>query len=137
MTVEEFKNKHPRSEHEEQSAFFDAIKDMQGAYPHWGLIHAIPNGAKLPWTRNKQGKRYSRQAVILKAEGLRNGVCDVFCPFARGEYHGLYLEFKKKGNKPSPDQKVFIQGVLDQGYACAVVFSSHEALSELRKYEEL
>jgi len=58
-------------------------------------------------------------------EGLRAGVADLMLPVPRGEFHGLFLELKRKPNVVSDEQKEFLAFVKAQDY-CAVVGWSFE-----------
>ena len=74
------------TEHSQQTALFMWACSPDNPYVEllkW--MHAIPNG----------GKRSQATAAILKAEGVKRGIGDVFLPLARGDYHGLYLEMKR------------------------------------------
>lgn len=104
------------SEHDEQVALFEWAQMMAGEYPELNLLHAIPNGAKLPWTKSRDGKRYSPEAIRLKREGLKPGVPDMCLPVARGGYHGLYIELKFGNNKLSPDQTWWLKVLTWEGY---------------------
>jgi len=75
-------------------------------YP-WILIFAIPNG----------GLRNPAEAARLKKEGVLAGVADLFIAEPRGNYHGLFLEMKKKkGSYLSVKQKDFRSQVEKRGY---------------------
>lgn len=85
----------------EQQRLFAWIEATARLYPegsderetlHW--IHSIPNGAHLS----------KSQAVKLVAEGLTSGILDVSIDEPRGEWHGLRIEMKRKGKKPSDNQ---------------------------------
>lgn len=71
------------------------------------LAFHVPNEAK----RSVAG--YRAQA----AKGTRKGVSDLFVPVARNGQHGLWLELKAKGKRPTPEQKRFLQDMAAQGYA--------------------
>lgn len=84
-------------------------------------IHCIPNGF------------YRSPAMQMKAkrEGIVSGVLDVFVPSPSGEYHGLYIEFKKpKTGRLSPDQREFKVHVESEGYK-AVVYDDWKAAARL------
>ena len=49
-----------------------------------------------------------RTAANLKKEGVKRGVPDICLPVSRGKYHGLYIEMKAGKNKPSKEQKEWI-----------------------------
>lgn len=69
------------TEHTEQKALFVLARMYIPRIPELELLHAIPNGAKLPYTFNAKGKRVSKQARILLDEGLKSGV-----PFGENAY---------------------------------------------------
>jgi hypothetical protein len=100
-----------RTEHEEQTLLFkwrDETMLMQSDVRlrlalRW--THAIPNGYHKSINMRMKAKR----------EGVTAGILDVFVPspeFGRrigAEYHGLYIEMKRTGNKPSDLQKEFME----------------------------
>ena len=98
------------SEHDEQVALFNWAMRQECIYPELELFHAIPNG----------GHRHKATAAKLKAEGVKAGVPDTFLPVARRGFHGLYIEMKFGGNKPTDSQRYWIDNLTDEGY-CAVV----------------
>lgn len=124
------------SEHAEQVEVYNFCKWMEttGKCAELGLLYAIPNGAKLPYMRNKKGMRYSPQALRLKAEGMQSGVPDLHLPVARKGYHGYYLEMKIKGNKPRPEQIKWHKMLREQGYLVDVPYSAEEAIRLLLGY---
>ena len=69
------------AEHDLQKAFFANNATQQLGDPFLYLMHAIPNG----------GTRDKITAGMLKAEGVKSGIPDVFWPVPRGKYHGLYI----------------------------------------------
>lgn len=113
---------HPESD--EQISLFDWAKVMQSQYPELSLLHAIGNG----------GKRNLREAARMKREGVKAGVSDIFMPVARGGYHGLYIEMKVKGNKPSEKQAWWIEETTKQGYCSKVCYGWVEAKGVIEKY---
>lgn len=112
------------SEHEIQAAFMKWCQAMQASYPELAWFHSVPNGSKLPFTTDDQGRRRCRQAAILKAEGLTPGVLDTHLPVARGGYHSLYIEFKSEDGVLSEDQIRFIDFARGEGNCC-IVSRSH------------
>jgi hypothetical protein len=124
------------SEHDEQVALFQWAEMSLGVYPELGLLYAVPNGAKLPWRKNNQGKRYSPEAQRLKAEGLKSGVPDICLPVPVGKYHGFYLELKHGDNKPSPEQLSWISALTARGYCVVVAVGWEAAIEHLKNYLE-
>lgn len=122
------------TEHGEASALFDYVQRIENQYPELRLFHAIPNGAKLGWGRDRDGNRYSREGVKLKAEGLRPGVPDYFLPAIRLPYYGLYIELKVGRNVPSSDQIFFLLLARNAGYRATCCWGFDAARSVLDRY---
>lgn len=119
------------SEHDEQVQVINWCFDNTRDYPELDLIFAIPNGAMLGG-----GRIGAIRANALKAEGMRPGVCDLFLPFPRGVWHGMFIEMKTEIGKLSENQKEFIARVEEQGYYTAVCYGAREAIEQLKLYLE-
>lgn len=98
--------------------WWDVIHREFGVAEH--MLFAIPNG----------GRRDIIGAAILKKEGQRNGVCDLFLAVPRGKYHGLFVELKTAIGVASEAQTIFICDATKQGYA-AYVSRSYDAAVKL------
>jgi hypothetical protein len=85
---------------------------------------AIPNG----------GLRNIKVASKLKQEGVKAGVADLFVALSNGKYHGLFIEVKVGKNRQQPNQKIFEQKVLENGYQYKVVRSIDEMVAVIREY---
>jgi hypothetical protein len=70
------------------------------------FLCAIPNG----------GNRSPITGAILKAEGVRAGVADLFLMEASGEFHGLWIEVKLPKGRQSDKQKEFEKIATERGY---------------------
>lgn len=121
----------PKSEHQEQVAFFHAAKKLFRSNGNDDylvpLLFAIPNG----------GRRDARTAASLKMEGVRAGVPDIFFALPNQCNHGLFLEMKKtSGGRVSPEQKEQLMALEDAGYCCKVVKGCDEAMKILKDYLE-
>ena len=113
------------TEHQEQCALFEWAAWRESRWPELRLLHAIPNG----------GKRDIRTAAMLKAEGVKPGVPDIFLPVPRGGKHGLYIELKRrKGGTVSEAQQAWIRALCGQGYACTVCHGWDAARDEIMGY---
>lgn len=120
-------------EHGEQAALIvwaDTMARRPG-YECLSWLFAIPNG----------GERSRAVAGRMKAEGVRSGVFDLCLPVARGGYHGLFLEMKKrKGHNGSAagvvsdNQKDFKSFVYNQGYAAVVCWGWDQARAAIELY---
>lgn len=111
------------SEHLEQ---VQLVAMVEAAYPREAaMLFAIPNG----------GDRNVLVAVKLKKEGVRRGVPDMFLALARGGWHGLFIEMKRRrGGVVSPEQAAYIEALRAQGYRAEVCKGCDEALEVLRDY---
>ena len=113
-------------EHQIQSSFITWAQTqvMTGKYPELALVFAIPNG--MPVSKRTRGR--------FVAEGLMQGVSDLFLPVARGGFHGMFIELKKQNGRVSPEQKAFIAAVQQQGYYAKVVYGLDEIISTVLEY---
>lgn len=125
------------TEHDEQVALLDWANANLRTYPELRWLFAIPNGGKLPYYYDRNGKLTSKQRIALVREGLRAGVADLMLPVPRGVYHGLFLEMKRKPNKVSDDQEEFLAFVKAQGYYAVVGWSFEEGRDWILHYLNL
>lgn len=114
------------SEHAHQCALFcwAALPEQRERWPELELMFAIPNG----------GERNFKVASQLKAEGVKAGVLDIFLPVARSGAHGLFIEMKKRPNKPTAEQLMFAQKVHVQLYKVALCYTWLEAVTAIETY---
>lgn len=97
-------------------------------YPwlHW--LYAVPNG----------GFRHKAVAGKMKAQGVRAGVLDFNLDVARGPYHGLRIELKRRvGGTISLAQKAWIVELTHQGYLAIVCRGWEQARDRLVDYLSL
>ena len=93
-------------------------------------LFAVPNG----------GARHIAVAAKLKAEGVRAGVPDLLLAVTVGnepfriECPGLFIEMKKKPNKPSKEQVAVIDYLRGGGYDVCVCYSADEAITAIEAY---
>ena len=115
-------------ESEEQQALFQWAKYAEGKYPELKLLYHIPNG----------GLRNKAVAVRLTAEGVRRGVPDMCLPVARGKYHGLYVELKRRvGGVVSKEQKQWCGALIKQGYCAVTCYGCEDAIKVIEAYLQL
>jgi len=106
------------TEHQEQKLF---VKWFELQYPKV-KIFAIPNG----------GNRNVVTATMLKAEGVRKGVPDLFIPAWQ-----MWIEMKRvKGGKLSPEQKVWIDYLNECDYLAVVANGFEEAKRIILDYDK-
>lgn len=118
------------TESQSQKAVVEWARWNVGRLPQLALLHSVPNGAFLGRDRRQAAAHMAR----LKAEGLREGVPDLFLPAARAQFHGLYIEMKRRGERLSGKQSEFIQAVQAEGYCGRVCFDAEQAIAALEDY---
>ena len=69
-----------------------------------------------------------------KLLGVKSGVPDVVILEPKGEWCGLFIELKVGYNKPSENQKVFLERLKMNGYKTLVSWSLDEVIEEIDKY---
>lgn len=108
----------------EQTALFRWAGLMSGQFPEIEMLYHIPNG----------GSRNKIEAAHLKQQGVKAGVPDLCLPVSRGEYHGLYIELKYGKNKPTENQKRWINLLRSQNYKAEVAYGWEEASKIILEY---
>lgn len=94
-------------------------------YRELAYFYAVPNG----------GFRHKAVAGKMKAQGVRAGVLDFNLDVARGPYHGLRIELKRRvGGTVSLAQKAWIAELTHQGYLVVVCRGWEEARDRLVDY---
>ncbi len=110
------------SEHDQQVAVVDWC-DLNGI-----PVFAIPNG----------GMRCKRTAAMLKAEGVKAGVPDLFIPLPKGGYAGLFVEMKDiNGRKPRESQMQWLDLLNANGYAAYWAKGAEAAIRLIESYASL
>jgi hypothetical protein len=85
-----------------------------------------------------EGRRSVQHTMALKRQGMKPGVPDILFPVARGGYHGLWIEMKRKdGGRLSPEQRWWQKALLEEGYAVAVCKGFDEARETIDWYLRL
>ena len=113
------------SEEEEQAAVMEWAVLMRNQYPELDLLYHCPNGAE----------RHPAVAAKLKKIGVKAGVPDLFLPVARGGWHGLFIEMKKRnGGRVRPEQREWIEALTAQMYRAIVCHGCDEACDAIFKY---
>lgn len=128
----------PRAtEHQEQAAVIAWWAHACKGYglPEFALM-AIPNAAK----------RSYALAARMRKEGLRAGIPDLFLaarpkkywgsggPADYDYFPGLWIEMKRKPNKPDANQQAVLLYLRQRGYHCVVAWSAEEAIRAVKAY---
>lgn len=112
-------------EAEEQRQLFKWAKLQSGRYPELRYMYHVPNG----------GHRKTREAALLKAEGVKSGVPDIVLPMPRKPFHGLYIELKRQvSGTVSEEQQKYLSFLNFVGYKAVVCRGWKEASETIMKY---
>lgn len=115
------------TESEEQQALFEWAERLYGRYPELVLLYHIPN----------EGKRSKATGARLLKEGMKPGVPDIHLPVARGGFHSLYIELKRrKGSTTSQAQKTWMQLLGKYGNKAVRCYGWEEAAKVIVEYLE-
>ena len=106
---------------------------IQQTYMQWLRVQ-YPWARKVTFSIPNGGKRSYSYAARLKREGLTKGALDLIMCVARHGYHGLAIEFKRKGGKPTEEQKEMIKALQGQSYKTVVWDNLQVAMEETREY---
>ena len=114
-----------KSEHQIQCEWFNWLHYLSDLPEDiTDLVYAVPNG----------GWRKPKEAIRLKASGVKPGIPDVNIDIPSPEYHGMRIEFKKPGGLLSQHQVRKIKLLREAGYYVVVCDSVDGAIEALRSY---
>lgn len=88
------------------------------------LLYHIPN----------EGTGSAARGRIQKKQGLRAGAPDLCLAVARGGYHGLYIEMKRKNGCTSLEQRIFQEDLTAQGYKAVTCWQAQQAQDAITAY---
>ena len=112
-------------EWQHQAKIFEWAERFQAEFPEIALLNGSLNGVRLS----------IGQAVKAKRTGLKKGFPDIFLPVSRNEYHGLFIELKRKhSGVVSADQKTWLTALNKQGYLAIVCKGSDATIELIQKY---
>ena len=113
-----------RDEHAEQVALMRWVALQARRWPAIDLLFAIPNG----------GRRDPVTGARLKAEGVKAGVPDLCLPWPAVGWHGLFIELKAPGGRPTAAQMRWIERLRTAGYRAEVCYGWEEAAEVISEY---
>jgi len=119
------------SEHTEQAEVVSWARDNEFICPELSMLFSTLNGIPLLGINGRM-----RATIInrMKAEGMKNGVPDLLFFVARDGYHGLVIEMKVKGNKPSDKQVDWLEKMTEQGYLAVACWGAEDAIKTISEY---
>lgn len=114
-------------EAQEQRDFFHLVRSLEPIYPELKMVKSDQAGMRT----------HPAQANKAKAAGMRPGYPDIEVPCQRRGYVGLHIEMKAGKNKPTKDQKWWLEKLAEEGRKTAVCYSAREAWEWLSWYLEI
>ncbi|KAA6331775.1 hypothetical protein EZS27_019656 [termite gut metagenome] len=94
-------------------------------FPNIGcLLFSVPNG----------GARNTREAGIMKAEGVTAGVSDLILLYPSREFHSLCIELKTEKGRQSPAQEEWQIHAAKHGNKYVICRSFDDFCQEIRQY---
>ena len=113
------------TEAQEQRDLFRWAAYQRGKWPELQLMFHVPN----------EGKRSTITGARMRDEGMKRGVPDIFIPVPRGQYHGMFVEMKRRaGGRMSAEQERWLADLSRQGYYCAVCRGWEIAADKITAY---
>lgn len=109
----------------------DGQVDSVGAW-----LHAVPNGEIFNSGRFTVEQRAARWRRLVKL-GVRPGIPDLYFDLPRGPYHGWRCEMKRRGERPSQEQRGRLLVLQAAGYAAHWFDSADKAIASLQAYVAL
>lgn len=109
---------------------------LQSEFMRW-LGYQHPKVFEVTFSIPNEGRRSWNLGSKLKRSGLKKGVPDIFIAYPSGSFHGLFIEFKSKGKKPSDAQDNMLSLLSEQKYQTFVVVADlDKAIDSVNEYLE-
>jgi hypothetical protein len=114
------------TEAQEQEAVMTWARCTVGRLPSLCWLFHVPNG----------GARDGATAAAMQRQGVQRGVPDLCLPVPVGDYHGLWIELKRRdhSNHASPEQVRWLEHLRASRYMAVVCYGADEAIATLEAY---
>lgn len=90
--------------------------------------------ANLLYKNHNEGRKNLIAASLDKAMGLTSGIPDLFLAIPNNSFHGLYLELKVPGQKPTKVQTERITQLQEQGYQVEIITTLDQFQNVIQLY---
>ena len=108
-------------------------EDIQGVFMQYAKMY-LRGDSDLVFSIPNEAKRSFAVVAHMKKLGLTKGVPDVMVAIPRGQYHGLFIEFKSAKGRVRPEQTAFHEKLRSQGYCVEVCRDPTEAINIFTQY---
>jgi len=112
------------TEAQDMEAIFAWRDVVVGTYPELALLYHIPNEGRRGWKAQRAVKR----------GGVLKGIPDICLPVARCGFIGLYIEQKREGEKPTPEQLRIARKLRDQNHAVYLSYTAGDTQQIILNY---
>lgn len=115
------------SEYDEQKI---VIRWWRDTYPQYAMsvrlsMNGLPKGS---------GRAAAIRINMMRTQGMTDAESDLFFAVPRGTYHGLFIEMKDFGKKPTFEQVGYLEHQRSMGYAAEWCEGSEEAIRVISEY---
>lgn len=110
-------------------------EDIQGVFMQYAKMY-LRGDSDLVFSIPNEAKRSFAVVAHMKKLGLTKGVPDVMVAIPRGNFHGLFIEFKSAKGRVRPEQAAFHEKLKARGYCVTVCRDAREAIDFFRNYLE-
>ena len=86
------------------------------------------------WHTANERSTSPQRGAKLKKMGVLSGVPDIAILYPNRSFHGLFIELKVKGNKPTFNQICVIDKLNDLGYMAMVAYDLDEFIDIVDQY---
>lgn len=120
---------------EQKAAVASEAQEQAAVIRWWGLVcgrYGVPELCLMHIAN--EGTRSAARGRLMKSQGVRAGVSDLFLSVPRGGFCGLWIEMKRKGGRVSPEQTAFLEHMKAMGYDGAVCRGADEAMVKIHSY---
>lgn len=66
--------------------------------------------------------------------GVKSGVSDLYLPYPKGSYIGLFIEMKYGNNKLQDSQKEFLKDMSENGHYVITCYKAEDAIETIKDY---
>lgn len=123
---------------EQKKAVVSEAQEQAAVIRWWGLVcgrYGVPELCLMHIAN--EGTRSAARGRLMKSQGVRAGVSDLFLSVPRGGFCGLWVEMKRKGGRVRPEQREFLRNMQALGYEGVVCHGADEARAVITAYMTL
>lgn len=113
---------------------FDWARLLSSKHPELRNLYHVPNEGKREVLRDKHGRVYCPSGQRAKRKGLAKGYPDINLDIARHGFHGLRIELKRPGERPTMDQLDWLERLTTAGYLALICWGADPTIATIADY---